>query len=135
LKLRHARAPSRRTSTAPATEIAISSANVSQPPIRSPTLEDQDQLDDRDDKEHEQQPAGISLLARCRRGLRGQRVRAAGRPRRERTAHHVTRHSASATIARLILLSPRSRSMKVIGTSTMWKPRRQVCQARSTWKQ
>ena len=49
--------------------------------------------------------------------------------------HQVTRHSASSTIARLILDSPRSRSRKVIGTSTTRQPVRQACQARSTWKQ
>ena len=49
--------------------------------------------------------------------------------------HTVTRHSASTTIDRLILDSPRSRSTNVIGTSTTRKPARQACQARSTWKQ
>ena len=42
--------------------------------------------------------------------------------RRCRTPHWVTRHSASRTIAPLILVSPRSRSTNVIGTSTTRKP-------------
>ena len=51
------------------------------------------------------------------------------------TPHSVTRHSASRTIAPLILLSPRSRSANVIGTSTTRKPARTARQTRSTWKQ
>src|SRR5262249_2039051 len=49
--------------------------------------------------------------------------------------HSATRQNASATIALLILLVPRSRSTKVIGTSVTVIPARMVRRARSIWKQ
>src|SRR5690606_40684040 len=51
------------------------------------------------------------------------------------TPQTVTRQSASRTIAEFILLAPRSRSAKVIGTSATRNPLRCARQARSTWKQ
>ena len=59
------------------------------------------------------------------------------RSRRQRrsTPHCVTFHSASATIALLILDAPRSRSVNVIGTSTTRNPACSARHARSIWKQ
>ena len=81
-------------------------------PMHLADLDDQDvELDDRDDdeREHEQQRARLSPSVRTGTG-----AAAAAR----RSPHQVTRHSASSTIARLIFDSPRSRSTKVMGTST-----------------
>jgi hypothetical protein len=54
---------------------------------------------------------------------------------RRSTPHWVTFHSASATIALLIFDEPRSRSVKVIGTSTTRNPDCNARHARSIWKQ
>jgi hypothetical protein len=47
----------------------------------------------------------------------------------------VTRTNASLTIERLILLLPKARSVKVMGTSATRAPARTARQAQSTWKQ
>src|SRR5207249_10680769 len=61
----------------------------------------------------------------------GRRYREVPRPGRRRVAkpQTVTRTSASTTMALLILLAPRSRSTKVIGTSVTVSPARMVRRA------
>src|SRR6185312_2696688 len=89
-------------------------------------------------------PAQERLALRRRTGLTGSRAtcgaasgvsgvpvltqprefRPVSRDRRPLTPHWATRQSASATIARLILLAPRVRSTKLIGTSVTVSPAR-----------
>src|SRR6185437_10996389 len=57
------------------------------------------------------------------------------RPSRFATPQRATRTSASSITARLILLLPRARSVKVIGTSVTLPPLDTVRSVRSIWKQ
>ena len=73
--------------------------------------------------------------AQARTGPSGPHRPVASRPSTRAAPQRVTRHSASATIAPLIFDAPRSRSVKVIGTSRTRNPACTARQAMSIWKQ
>ena len=127
--------PVRRSTNTPSTAAASIAASVHRADQLGHQDDRSDLHDGRDDEEHECQEAHVCAASASSRG-RSVRCAAASACRvRLRAPQTVTRHSASATMARFILLAPNSRSTNVIGTSARRSPLRTARIARSTWKQ
>jgi Dolichyl-phosphate-mannose-protein mannosyltransferase len=100
-----------------------SSANYDPPPAGSG--------DDSDRVEGPGDLVGSTALEGPADGSAGEWPR---RKTRSRVPHHVTSDTASPMMCHDILDTPRTRSLNVIGTSTMSAPRRWARYASSTWK-